>query len=49
MKSQITVTFIGLLFLSMLAITIINGLFLEKYYVFQKQRCSFRQKGFWSP
>lgn len=37
LKRQITVTFIGLLFLSMLAITIINGLFLEKYYVTKKR------------
>lgn len=45
MKSQITVTFIGLLFLSMLAITIINGLFLEKYYVFQKAEVLLQAKG----
>lgn len=37
LKRQITATFIGLLFLSMLAITIINGLFLEKYYVTKKR------------
>lgn len=36
MKKQITVTFIGLLLLSILAITVINGLFLEKYYVSKK-------------
>lgn len=36
MRSQITLTFIGLLVLSMCCILLINGLFLEKYYVSQK-------------
>lgn len=36
LKGQITVTFIGLLLLSILAIFIINGLFLESYYVSKK-------------
>ena len=39
-KHQITFTFIGLLFLSILTISMINGAFLEKYYVFQKRRKS---------
>ena len=37
MKHQITFTFIGLLLLSVLAITLINGIFLEKYYVSRKK------------
>lgn len=36
LKRQITFTFLGLLFLSTLAVTVINALFLEKYYVIQK-------------
>lgn len=36
MKHQITFTFIGLLLLSVLVITVINGIFLEKYYVSKK-------------
>ncbi len=35
-KHQITFTFIGLLFLSILTISMINGAFLEKYYVSKK-------------
>ena len=35
-KHQITFTFIGLLFLSILTISVINGAFLEKYYVSKK-------------
>ena len=35
-KHQITFTFIGLMLLSILTISIINGVFLEKYYVAQK-------------
>ena len=35
-KHQITFTFIGLMLLSILTISIINGVFLEKYYVTQK-------------
>ena len=34
-KHQITFTFIGLMLLSILTISIINGVFLEKYYVTQ--------------
>lgn len=37
MKHQITFTFIGLLLLSVLVITLINGIFLEKYYVSRKK------------
>lgn len=33
LRHQITAYFIGLLFLSILTITVINGAFLEKYYV----------------
>ena len=36
MKSKITVTFLGLLLLYILMITLINGLFLEKYYISKK-------------
>ena len=36
MKHQISVLFIGLLLLSIFGITLINGLFLEKYYVSKK-------------
>ena len=36
LKNQITVTFIGLLFLSILAITVINHVFLERYYISRK-------------
>ncbi|MDC7286222.1 HAMP domain-containing histidine kinase [Blautia schinkii] len=36
LRSQIAVMFIGLLMLSMFSITIVNGLFLEKYYVSKK-------------
>lgn len=36
LKTQITVTFIGLLLLSVLSIFVINGLFLERYYVSKK-------------
>ena len=36
MKSRITVTFLGLLLLYILVITLINGLFLEKYYISKK-------------
>lgn len=35
-KHQITFTFIGLMLLSILTISVINGVFLEKYYVSQK-------------
>jgi len=38
LRHQITAYFIGLLFLSILTITVINGAFLEKYYV--KDRCT---------
>ena len=37
MEHQITFTFIGLFLLSVLAITLINGIFLEKYYVSRKK------------
>ena len=36
LRHQITAYFIGLLFLSILTITVINGAFLEKYYVTKK-------------
>ena len=36
LRQQITAYFIGLLFLSILTITVINGAFLEKYYVSKK-------------
>lgn len=36
LQHQVTFTFIGLLFLSILTISIINGAFLEKYYVSKK-------------
>ncbi len=36
LKNQITVTFIGLLFASILSITVINQIFLEKYYITRK-------------
>ena len=36
LRHQITAYFIGLLFLSILTITVINGAFLEKYYVSKK-------------
>ena len=36
LKNQITVTFIGLMFLSILSITVINQIFLEKYYITRK-------------
>ena len=36
LKHQIAVLFIGLLLLSIFSITLINGLFLEKYYVSKK-------------
>ena len=36
LKNQITITFIGLLFFSILAITLINHVFLEKYYIARK-------------
>ena len=36
LKHQISVLFIGLLLLSIFSITLINGLFLEKYYVSKK-------------
>ena len=36
LRHQITAYFIGLLFLSILTITVINGSFLEKYYVTKK-------------
>uniref|UniRef100_A0ABV1BE36 histidine kinase n=1 Tax=Blautia aquisgranensis TaxID=3133153 RepID=A0ABV1BE36_9FIRM len=36
LRHQITAYFIGLLFLSILTITVINGVFLEKYYVSKK-------------
>ena len=36
LRHQITANFIGLLFLSILTITVINGAFLEKYYVSTK-------------
>ena len=35
-KHQITFTFIGLLFLSILTMFVINGVFLERYYVSKK-------------
>ena len=48
LKRQISVLFIGLLLLSIFTITLINGLFLEKYYVSKKvedtagsQKCTF--------
>ena len=40
LRHQITAYFIGLLFLSILTITVINGAFLEKYYVTKKDRCT---------
>ena len=36
MRNQIAMLFIGLLLLSIFAITAINGIFLEKYYVSKK-------------
>ena len=36
LRSQIAVLFIGLLLLSVFMITVINALFLERYYVAQK-------------
>ena len=36
LKSQITITFIGLLFLSILTIIVINHIFLERYYISRK-------------
>lgn len=36
LKHQISVLFIGLLLLSILTITVINGIFLEKYYISKK-------------
>ena len=44
-KHQITFTFIGLLFLSILTISMINGAFLEKYYVSKKDGNSSGSKG----
>ena len=38
LQHQISVVFICLLLLSIFTITLINGLFLEKYYVIQKSR-----------
>ncbi len=40
LRHQITACFIGLLLLSILTITVINGLFLRTYYVVQKDRCA---------
>jgi len=37
-KHQITFTFIGLMFLSIFTISVINGAFLEKYYVSKNDR-----------
>ncbi|MDO5136027.1 MAG: HAMP domain-containing sensor histidine kinase [Eubacteriales bacterium] len=37
LKYQIICTFVGLLFLSILSITAVNGLFLERYYVSRKE------------
>ena len=36
LRRQIAVLFIGLLLLSMIVITLINGLFLEHYYISRK-------------
>ena len=44
LQHQISVVFICLLLLSIFTITLINGLFLEKYYVSKKEKCWRRQK-----